>query len=182
MSRYLAVLIVAGAGLAGPPILAHHPVSDVYDDGRALVIEGGVASFLSGSPHHPTSEVYDEERTIVLEGDVTSLLFGNPHSMVHLRVADRDGELHTWAVEWRAASRLRRLGWTAGTLSVGDRVKICGNPGRDPGVYRLYLLNLTRILPDAPPNAEDDLCEPAAPPTRTTGSHVRLGPPRTPGR
>ena len=181
MSRYLAVLIVAGAGL-GPPVLAHYPISGIYDEKRTVVLEGDVTSFLFGKPHHPNSEVYDEERTIVLEGDVTSLLFGNPHSMVHLRVADRDGDLHTWAVEWGAASRLRRLGWTAGTLSVGDRVKICGNPGRDPGVYRLYLLNLTRILPGAPSDAEDDLCEPAGPATRTTGSHVRLGPPRTPGR
>ena len=155
MTRYLAVLIVAGAGLAGLPVHAHHPIA----------------------------EVYDEERTIVLEGDVTSFLFGNPHSMVHLRVADRDGDLHTWAVEWRAASRLRRLGWTAADINVGDRVKMCGNPGRDPGAYRLYLLNVTRILPGAPDaGADDTSCEPAPLATRSTGSHVRPGPARSPGR
>ena len=152
MTRYLAVLIVAGVGLASLPIHAHHP----------------------------TSEVYDGERTIVLEGHVASFLFGNPHSMVHVRVADRDGDLHTWAVEWRAASRLRRMGWTAGDLNVGDRVKMCGNPGRDPGAYRLYLLNVTRILPDATaPDAEDTLCEPAPPAMRSSGSNVPLGSSRT---
>ena len=179
MTRYLAVLIVAGAGLAH----AHHPISDVYHEDRTIVLEGDATSFLFGNPHHPTSDVYDEERTIVLEGDVTSFLFGNPHSMVHLRVADRDGDLHTWAVEWRAASRLRRLGWTAGDINVGDRVRMCGNPGRDPGAYRLYLLNVTRVLPGAPEaDADDTSCEPATPATRSTGSNVRLGPPRTPGR
>jgi len=152
MTRYLAVLIVAGAGLASLPVDAHHPIA----------------------------EVYDEERTIVIEGDVTSFLFGNPHSMVHLRVADRDGDLHTWAVEWRAASRLRRMGWTAGDINVGDRVKMCGNPGRDPGAYRLYLVNVTRILPGAPaPDAEDNLCEPAPPAARSAGSHGRPGSSRT---
>ena len=171
MMRYLAVLIVAGASLPSLPAHAHRPT--FYHQERAIVLEGEVRSFLSGNPHHPTSEVYDEERTIVLEGDVTSLLFGNPHSMVHLRVADPDGDLHTWAVEWRAASRLRRMGWTAGALSVGDRVKMCGNPGRDPGVYRLYLLNVTRVLPGAPPDAEGDLCEPAPPATGSTASDDR---------
>lgn len=152
MTRYLAVLIAAGAGLASLPAHAHHPIA----------------------------EVYDEERTIVLEGDVTSFLFGNPHSMVHLRVADRDGDLHTWAVEWRAASRLRSMGWTAGDINVGDRVRMCGNPGRDPGAYRLYLVNVTRILPGAPaPDAEDNLCEPAPPATRSAGSHGRPGSSRT---
>ena len=186
MTRYLAVLIVAGASLAGLPVHAHYPTSEIHDEERTIVLEGDVTSFLAGLPalaHHPTSEVYDEERTIVLEGDVTSFLFGNPHSMVHVRVEDRDGDLRTWAVEWRAATRLRRLGWTAGDLNVGDRVKICGNPGRDPGAYRLYLLNVTRILPGAPePDADAPSCEPAPPATRGTGSNVRLGPPRTPGR
>jgi len=152
MTRYLAVLIAAGASLASLPV----------------------------RPHHPTSDVYDEERTIVLEGDVTSFMFGNPHSMVHLRVADRDGDLHTWAVEWRAASRLRSMGWTAGDINVGDRVRMCGNPGRDPGAYRLYLLSVTRIVPGAPaPDAEDNLCEQAPPATRSAASNGRTASSRT---
>ncbi len=176
MTRYLAVLIAAGAGLAH----ANHPISNVYDEDRTIVLEGDATSFLFGNPHHPISDVYDEERTIVLEGDVTSFLFGNPHSMVHLRVADRDGDLRTWAVEWRAATRLRSLGWTAGDINVGDRVRMCGNPGRDPGAYRLYLVHVTRVLPGAPaPDAEDNSCEPAPPATQTAGSNDRPGSPRT---
>ena len=149
MTRYLAVLIVAGISLASLPIRAHHAIS----------------------------EIYDEERTVVLEGRVASFLFGNPHSMVHVRVPDRDGHLHTWAVEWRAARRLQRMGWTARDLNVGDRVRVCGNPGRDPGAYRLYLLNVTQVPPTtpAPPDTEDNLCEPAPPAMRSTGSNVRLG-------
>lgn len=150
MTRYLAVLTVAGAGLASPPIHAHHAIFDVYD----------------------------EERTVVLEGRVATFVFGNPHSMVHVRAPDRDGHVRTWAVEWRAASRLQRLGWTAGALAAGDRVRMCGNPGRDPGAYRLYLLNVTRVAPGAParPAADDVLlCEPGPPAMPSPGSHVRLG-------
>ena len=153
MTRYLAVLIVAGLSLASLPIRAHHAISDVYD----------------------------EERTLVLEGRVTSFLFGDPHSMVHVRVPDRDGRPYTWAVELRAARRLQRTGWTAGALAAGDRVRVCGNPGRDPGIYRLYLLNVTRILPDAPDarDAGNNSCAPAPPAMRSTGSNVPLAPPRT---
>ena len=153
MTRYRAVLIVAAVSLASLPIHAHHAIS----------------------------EIYDEERAIVLEGQVASFLFGDPHSMAHVRVADRDGRLHTWAVELRAARRLQRVGWTAGALAAGDRVRMCGNPGRDPGAYRLYLLNVTRVLPGAPAprDAQDDSCEPAPPAMRSIGSNVPLGPPRT---
>ena len=154
MMRCLAVLVVAGVGLSGLPIHAHHAISDVYD----------------------------EERTIVLEGRVMSFLFGDPHSMVQVRVRDGGGGLHTWAVEWRAASRLQGLGWTADALGVGDRVRVCGNPGRDPGAYRLHLLNVTRIAPGARPDAADPLCEPASPAMRSAVSNARLGSSRPPGR
>ena len=182
MTRCLALLFAAGTGLSISPIHAHQAVFDIYDG--TIVLEGRAASFLSRSPihaHHAVSDVYDDERTIVLEGRVASFLFGNPHSMVHIRVPDGDGG-HTWAVEWRAASRLQSLGWTADALHVGDRVRVCGNPGRDPGAYRLYLLNVTRVEPGAPSAADDDPCEPGPPAMRSTGANVRLGPPRAAGR
>ena len=182
MTRCLTLLFVVGAGLSSPPIHARHAVSDGK---RTIVLEGRAASFLASPPihaHHAVSDVYDDERTIVVEGLVMSFLFGDPHSMVQVRVRDGDGRLHTWAVEWRAASRLQRLGWTADALSVGDRVRVCGNPGRDPGAYRLHLLNVTRIAPGARPAADDPLCEPASPAMRSAGSNARLGSSRAPGR
>ena len=117
MTRYLAVLIAAGAGLASLPVHAHHPIAEVYDERthhrprrRRDVLPVRQPALDDAPPHLRRLR---RGATIVLEGDVTSFLFGNPHSMVHLRVADPDGDPHTWAVEWRAASRLRRLGWTA---------------------------------------------------------------------
>ena len=101
--------------------------------------------------HHAISEIYDEERTVVLEGEVASFLFGEPHSMVHVRVPDDQGDIKTWAVEWRGARLLETKGWTAEGLAAGDHVRICGNPGRDPGAYRLYLLQLARVAADSDP-------------------------------
>jgi len=140
MTRYIVCLLAGGLSLMTLPVRAHHPIS----------------------------EVYDEERTVVLEGEVASFLFGNPHSMVHLRVPDPNGAIHTWAVEWRAARRLGQMGWSAGALMVGDRVMICGNPGRDPGAYRLYLLNVARLSADTDTGTQTTrgLCKSISPNTR----------------
>ena len=99
---------------------------------------------LGGGGHHAIGEIYDEERMIVLAGEVESFLFGNPHSLLHVRVVDEGGRVHTWAVEWRAADRLSRAGLTGDALAPGDPVALCGHPGRNPAAYRLYLLNVAR--------------------------------------
>ena len=110
--------------------------------------------------HHAIGEIYDEERTIVLDGEVEAFLFGNPHSVLHVRVLDDRGLTHTWAVEWRAADRLSRAGVRGDALARGDAVTRCGHPGRDPGAYRLYLLNVAR-RPSGPagPDTRAALCE-----------------------
>ena len=114
---------------------------------RRVVLFTALAVLASGVPvlpHHPVGQVYDETETLTLEGDIVVLVYRNPHSLMHLEVVDGDGNEHTWAVEWRAADRLRHGGVGPKTLRPGDHVVVCGNPGRDPGQYRLWLLTLTR--------------------------------------
>ena len=91
-----------------------------------------------------------------------SFRFGEPHTMVQLRVRDGQDQVHTWALEWRGASHLQQHGWTDRALNPGDTVRICGNPGRDPGAYRVYLLNLARTVSAARATSDtgDDLCTP----------------------
>ena len=144
MTRCFSVLMAAGLCLAGPPLHAHHAIG----------------------------EIYDEERTMVLEGEVAAFVFGEPHTMVQVRVGGERGLVHTWALEWRGAARLQEEGWTNRALSPGDTVRLCGNPGRDPGAYRLYLLNLAPVSSGSgpAPDAGGSLCSstlrgPAAPST-----------------
>jgi hypothetical protein len=144
MTRCFGVLVAAGLCLAGPSLHAHHAIG----------------------------EIYDEERTMVLEGKVASFVLGEPHTMVQVRVEDERGRVHTWALEWRGAARLQEEGWTDRALNPGDTVHLCGNPGRDPGAYRLYLLNLAPVSSGSGPatDAGERLCSstlrgPAAPST-----------------
>ena len=138
--------------------------------GLGILIVAGCLIGLPVQAHHAISEIYDEERTVVLEGEVVSFLFGEPHSMVQVRVPDDQGEIRTWAIEWRGARRLETQGWTADGLSAGDHVRLCGNPGRDPGAYRLYLLQLARVSTDSDPDPGNarTLCAASSASTRPT--------------
>lgn len=94
--------------------------------------------------HHVISEVYDIGRTVTVEGAVDRVGYRDPHSYLHLRVTEQDRPERTWSIELEGAARLRQLGLEQGTLQPGDRITVCGNPGRDAGQYRLLMLELTR--------------------------------------
>ena len=109
-----------------------------------LVAVGVIASGVFLHPHHAVGDVFDERQTLTLEGEIVALVYRNPHSVLHLEVADGQGAERTWAVEWRGVSLLSKGGVGPTTLRPGDHVVVCGNPGRDPGQFRLLLGALTR--------------------------------------
>ena len=94
--------------------------------------------------HHSFTATYFEDRTITIEGKLLQFMFRNPHSFVHVEAPDESGEMHRWAVEWGGAGALAGQGVTNQTLRAGDVVTITGNPGRDPGDYRIRMQYLRR--------------------------------------
>ena len=109
-----------------------------------LAIGAAVAAAQPGGAHHVISEVYDIGRILTLEGEVDRIGYRDPHAFLHLRVADDGGSGRTWSIELEGAAKLHQLGMERGTLRPGDRITVCGNPGRDAGQYRLLMLVLTR--------------------------------------
>ena len=107
------------------------------------VVTAGIAALPAGA-HHVISEVYDIGRTITVEGRVDRVGYRDPHSFLHLRVPADGTGIRTWSVELEGAAKLRLLGVDRETLRTGDRVTVCGNPGRDAGQYRLLMLMLAR--------------------------------------
>ena len=114
--RYLAILIVALASLAGPRVFAHH-------------------SF---------SATYLEDESITIEGELVQFLFRNPHSFVHVMVTEKDGSKVRYAVEWGGSGQLGGQGVTRETLRPGDVVVITGSPGRNPAEHRVRMVSLRR--------------------------------------
>ncbi|MEE9178692.1 MAG: DUF6152 family protein [Acidimicrobiia bacterium] len=104
-----------------------------------------VSSVVHLTAHHPMGRVYDQQRTMTIEGDVGRVLHVVPHPRLHLVVEDDQGTMRTWAVELDAANQLTGSAVSQAVLGLGDRIMVCGNPGRDPGEYRLHMLTLTRL-------------------------------------
>jgi hypothetical protein len=82
------------------------------------------------SAHHGIGR-FDPTREINVEGTLTSLDFVNPHSYVHFNSIDANGAPIAMQCEMRAATVLRRSGWSPEMFVPGVAIKIHGRPHRD---------------------------------------------------
>jgi hypothetical protein len=84
----------------------------------------------TGNAHHGSSGQFDESKSIEVAGVVKKIRFVNPHSYVYFDVTEDDGSISEWRCEMRAATLLKRSGWTAEMFAPGTRIKIEGAPAR----------------------------------------------------
>ena len=113
---------------------------------RVKLIIAAAAMLLSAGAldaHHSTTPVYDSKRVIAKAGVVTSFRLVNPHAMLELDVADEDGKLVPWIVEFDGRVNMTRFGWDDETLKLGDRVTVKGNPTHS-GSPRMFFIELER--------------------------------------
>jgi hypothetical protein len=96
--------------------------------------------------HHGIGR-FDPTRELDVEGTLTSLDFVNPHSYVHFNSTDANGSAIAMQCEMRAATVLRRSGWSPEMFVPGVAIKIHGRPHRDDPHY-CYADTLT--IGDAP--------------------------------
>lgn len=92
---------------------------------------------LTSFAHHGTSGQFDASKILEVSGVISNLAFVNPHAYVYLDVTDENGKTETWNCELRAASVMKRSGWTAEMFANGTKVDIVGVASRrDPlGCY-----------------------------------------------
>ncbi len=108
--------------------------------------------FLTGAPadaHHASAPFYDNTKSVEAEGVVTRFLFRNPHSFLFLDGEDENGAAIAWEVEMGTAVSMSRRGWTPQTIQVGDRIRVVGQPSRNPGTHGICCAEITR--PDGGP-------------------------------
>jgi len=74
---------------------------------------------------------FNPGETIEVEGTLTGLDFVNPHSYVYFDADSGDGDVLPMRCEMRAATVLRRSGWSPDMFVPGVRIRISGNPHRD---------------------------------------------------
>jgi hypothetical protein len=93
-----------------------------------------VAVAAPASAHHGIGR-FDPTGNLTVEGTLTGLDFVNPHSYVHFDAVDADGAVISMQCEMRAATVLRRSGWSPDMFVPGVRIKIVGRPHRDDPHY-----------------------------------------------
>jgi hypothetical protein len=82
------------------------------------------------SAHHGFGR-FDRSNPVDIHGRITGIDFVNPHSYLHIDVVDENGETIAMRCEMRAASLLRRSGWSADMFVIGAEATIHGFRHRD---------------------------------------------------
>lgn len=107
---------------------------------QALLLGTAVVASSGAAAHHSFFGRFDTLTVTELEGEVTEVLWRNPHAYFAVRV---DGVM--WDVETSSLTVLKRMGIDDGTIRVGDRIRVAGNPpiGDKKEMYARHVL-----LPD----------------------------------
>jgi hypothetical protein len=102
-------------------------------EGEMLRFSSAVALLALTAPalaHHGFGR-FNPAEDIEVEGILTGLDFVNPHSYVYLDAVGAGGDTIPMRCEMRAATVLRRSGWSPEMFVPGVAIKITGNPHHD---------------------------------------------------
>lgn len=101
----------------------------------ALAIGGALFGGSAALAHHSFAVFFESEGSVSATGVVTEFNFRNPHASVSIETVGENGEAVTWRGETNAPTLLRRRGWTAESLQIGETVTMEGWPSRDGSPY-----------------------------------------------
>ena len=96
---------------------------------RFAAVSAAVLTASAASAHHGFGN-FDRSREVSLEGSITSIDFVNPHAYVYFEATNADGTKVAKRCEMRAATVLRRSGWSPEMFKAGELIKIEGAPDR----------------------------------------------------
>jgi hypothetical protein len=80
--------------------------------------------------HHGFAFEFDPEQQGSLTGKITEVRFTNPHVVYLIDADTADGANEEWLLMTHNVRVMRRLGWGANTIEVGDRIEVSGSLGR----------------------------------------------------
>jgi hypothetical protein len=96
----------------------------------ALFLSVCLALAVPVAAHHGGG-TFDSSREIKLTGTFTGLDLVNPHSWIYFEVMGADGKVTKYRCEMRAATVLRRSGWSPEMFKKGERLTFEGSPDRN---------------------------------------------------
>jgi hypothetical protein len=96
----------------------------------ALVLTVFVPLVSSAAAHHGGG-TFDGSKEIKLTGTFTGVDLVNPHSWIYFDVKGPDGKVTKYRCEMRAATVLRRSGWSPEMFKKGEQLTFEGSPDRN---------------------------------------------------
>ncbi|HEX7062239.1 MAG TPA: DUF6152 family protein [Woeseiaceae bacterium] len=110
------------------------------DRARLLAAMGAALALLfpAATEAHHGFGLFDRSREVTFTGVITGIDFVNPHAYLYFDTTDADGEPLAMRCEMRAATLLRRSGWSKEMFVIGAPVTVYGFGHRtDPGACYL---------------------------------------------
>lgn len=98
--------------------------------GSSLAAAAACLVATAAHAHHGFGR-FDRQHPIQIEGVITGIDFVNPHSYLRFDAVGSDGEVISMRCEMRAATLMRRSGWSPDMFVIGANVKIVGFGHRD---------------------------------------------------
>ena len=90
------------------------------------------------SAHHSDAGL-DLDNLVTIDGVVTEYSWRNPHVYFTVEATDESGESRQWTVQMASVATVSRMGWSADSLAVGDRVSVGAYPAVDGRPYAKFL-------------------------------------------
>jgi len=98
---------------------------------RAVMTVFGVLGLTAAAEAHHGFGRFDRSLPVDVDGVITGIDFVNPHSYLRFDIVGADGTTTAMRCEMRAATLLRRSGWSEDMFVTGARVSIHGFGHRD---------------------------------------------------
>ena len=95
-----------------------------------VVALGAIAPICTA--HHSFSAEFDARNIVTIKGTITKFEWMNPHAYFYVDVPGTAGGPVNWAIEGRNLSIMSRMGWTKGTLKIGEPVTVTLYRHKDP--------------------------------------------------
>lgn len=96
----------------------------------SIAAAAALALSAPAAAHHGFGR-FDPNTELEIEGTLTGVDFVNPHAYVYFDAVGPDGEITPMRCEMRAATVLRRSGWSEEMFVDGAHVAVSGRPHRD---------------------------------------------------
>lgn len=80
------------------------------------------------SEAHHSFAMFDRSRKMVVQGVVSRFAWTNPHVFITIVVPSKKGHTVSYVIEGGSISILSRNGWKAGSVKVGDPIRIAFYP------------------------------------------------------